>query len=62
MKIIRGLEHIPNKEKQREQGVFNTEKGLEDLTAAFHYLWGNYKWEGDRVFHGPVVTGQGRTV
>ena len=47
IKIIRGLEHISSKERLRELCVFNREKGLENLSAAFQYLRGDYKQEGD---------------
>ena len=47
--VIRGLEHLSYKERLRELGFFNLEKGKlrGDLLVIFQYLIGGYKQEGD---------------
>ena len=49
MKMIRVLEHLSYEEKLRESGLLRLQKRRlhGDLTAAFQYLKGAYKQEGD---------------
>ena len=50
--MIRGLEHLPCKDRLRDLGFFSLEKRRlwADLIASFQYLKGAYKQEGSQLF------------
>jgi len=52
-KMIRGLQHLSDKERYRELGLFSVEKGRlrGHLKAAFQYLKGAYKKVGGGTFY-----------
>ena len=52
MEMLRGLEHLCYGDRLRELGWFSLEKRRlrGDLTAAFQYVQGAYKKNGERLF------------
>ena len=59
-KMIRGQEHLPCDDRLRQLGLFSLEKRRlrGDLIAAFQYLKGTYKQEGNQLFE-RVTAGKG---
>lgn len=51
--MIRGMEHHSYKEMLGELGLFNLAQGP---GKAFHYLEGDYKKDGDRLFSKPLLS------
>jgi len=55
-KMIRGMEHLPYKDRLRELGLFSLEKSLGVLIAAFQYLRQAYRKAGKDFLERQVVT------
>jgi len=53
--MISGLEHLSCEERLRDLGLFSLDKRRlqRDLIAAFHYLKGAFKKDGDGLFSEP---------
>ena len=62
--MLRGLQHLPYKDRLRELGLLSLEKRRlrGDLSAAFQDLQGAYKQEGGNSLRGEIRAGQGAMV
>jgi len=60
-KMIRGMEHLSYEERLRELRLFSLEKRRlrGDLIAAFQYLKGAYKKDGENLFSKACCDGTG---